>query len=161
MPLHRTMLVCGIDIGIKNLAVCVMNKDTNTIEYLERIDLFNGKRSDAKHIIYCVEQYFRANDIFKKVLLCVIENQMRASMHKVAYSLEALFAQYGRAHSVHPVKIKNHFGTRECKGYKNNKNVAVNWVRANLVGANLDTFNAVDGKNDDASEYFYCYQYFV
>ena len=145
------MLVCGIDIGIKNLAVCVTESATNSIVYLKRIDLFDGNRPEPKQIIYCAEQYFRANDIFKSVRLCIIENQMQQTMHKVAYALEALFAQFCRAHSVHPVKIKNHFGTRKLKGYKQNKNAAVEWIRANLVGANLALFNEVDGKNDDVS----------
>ena len=145
------MLVCGIDVGIKNLAVCIRERETGEIVYLERIDLFDGKRTEPKHIIYCAEQYFRANNIFKSVCLCIIENQMQQTMHKVAYALEALFAQFCRAHSVHPVKIKNHFGTRKLKGYKQNKNAAVEWVRSNLVGANLALFNEVDGKNDDVS----------
>lgn len=167
---------CGIDPGIANLAICIVQDDpfevssrrlrarpcratnaTNArtqIVYLQKINVFQGPggeyyKFDNKAIVHMLQKYVQDNAAayFSKVKLFVVENQMTRAMFRVQFGLEGILSHYGRVVPVHPTTVKCHFGTRTGT-YKGNKNAAVQYVRANLKGINLRRFNGyVQGLN--------------
>ena len=156
--------ICGIDPGTHNLAVSIIDAKTKEIVYLNNENLFlehiPGKGEvqwefDPKLIPLYLEKYYATNKlIFSKVSLCVVEHQLTERMQRVAFGLEALFSQYGRAVTIHPSTIKAWAGTRKGE-YAKNKRAAVAWCNHNLAGVNLDRFREFERKgvkSDDVAD---------
>ena len=154
------MYFCGIDPGIANMAVCIINDDPFEIVYLSKINLFAHDdryyKFDPKLIGVMLAKYLEANEkeYFSKVTLFTIENQMARAFFKVQFALEGMLIKYGRAVPVHPSTVKAYFGTR-MNDYKKNKEAAVRFCLDNLEGVNKARFLAFaesTGKADDAAD---------
>jgi len=153
------MYFCGIDPGLTNFALCIIQDEPFEIVYLERCNLFqtdDGRvaKFDPKLTTHFCNAYFERHEhVFRNVAVTLIENQMQRKMLTVQYSMETLFQRHGSAISIHPSTIKAYYKTSK-KHYAANKNAAIVCCRNLLEGDNLARFNACVGqaKADDVAD---------
>lgn len=153
------MYCCGIDPGLRNFALCIVQDEPFEIVYLERVNLFDvdGRAASLDNKLtthFCNEYFKRHENVFRKVGVTVVENQMQRSMLAVQYSIETLFQRWGSAISIHPSTVKAYFGTRKNE-YGANKRAAIERCQTILDGENLKRFNeyaADQTKADDVAD---------
>jgi len=154
------MFCMGVDPGVRNLAIAIIDSETLEIVYLCNKNLFEDDDGteiefDQKLVGYFLERFVTKNKaIFSKCKLFAVEHQIMERMNRIGFGIEALFSQYGRAITVHPSSVKAHFGTRKGE-YAQNKRAAVAWCNNNLEGVNLARFREYEQnglKADDIAD---------
>ena len=127
----------AIDVGIKNLGMCVYDFSTNKFIFWSNLSLVqNGRYMPADNVRYVREFLTRYESLFSNAAHILIERQMRCNMRIVESVIQALF--YDRCTVITPRSIKAHYkiGTRN---YRQNKERAVEWVEE-FVATNPQAF---------------------
>ena len=133
-----TYLIC-IDVGVKNLGLCILNLHTKQIEKWQRVSLYeNSKYLPCQNVAYCHQFVSNYESYFSNATAVVIEKQIRANMRIIESVLHALF--YDKTTILHARLVKMHYGL--CmKNYRLNKQAAVDFVQAAMDNNNPHTEN--------------------
>ena len=130
-------LVVAIDVGIKNLAICVYDFLTNKVVHWDNVSLVpNGRYIPALNVQYVRNFVYRYNEIFANAAVIIIERQMRCNMRIIEAVLQCMFFEKCVVVNARCVKLHYNLGTRN---YKANKAKAVEWVHT-YIDNNPDVF---------------------
>lgn len=162
--------VLSFDIGIKNMAVCLMDKDTKNILKWDLIDISSDKKNDlndmSKNLINSMDELVINYLDSQNTLTVLIENQpvMKAPTMK---SIQMILYTYFQVLSVHESRDititlvsamkKNSFMKSKgydvkSKNYKSNKENSIKYVEeylsSNSDSKNLDILRSFKKKDD-------------
>lgn len=126
-PIDDDLFFGGIDPGVHNLAVCVIDKE-GEIKYLAMVDLArnkNGNNQSATNILHAWLRIIKNDDrqVTQQLDKCTrigIEAQMRLKMHSIVYSTVTHW--YGKTNIRGKAKYMPEGATG--KGHSNNKSLS-------------------------------------
>ena len=161
-------LVVAIDVGIKNLAICVYDFLTNAVVHWDNVSLVPvGRYVPALNVQYVREFVYRYHDMFANAAVVVIERQMRCNMRIIEAVLQTMFFEKCVIVNARCVKLHYNLGTRN---YKANKAKAVEWV-TEYIKCNPASFAVVNensvanrfrsGKQDDLADALIMVMYYL
>lgn len=157
--------VIAIDVGIKNLGLCVFDFLTVQVCVWECESLVsNGRYIPQNNVTYVKSFIKRHSTYFDKAAVVVIERQMRCNMRIVEAILQTLF--YDKCIIISARSIKMHYGL-SMKNYRANKHKAVEWA-TQFVDVNsaviqpqaLSSFNSKN-KRDDLADSLLLVMYYL
>ena len=118
--------VIAIDVGIKNLGMCVFDFGTAKFVFWNNISLVpNGRYTPANNVQYVCDFVARYESFFKEACCVLVERQMRCNMRIVESVLQTLFYDICTIINARSVKAHYNLGT---KNYRLNKQRAVQWA---------------------------------
>jgi hypothetical protein len=119
--------VVAIDVGIKNLGICVWDFGTAKIVFWENVSLVpNGRYIPANNVQYVRDLVARYPQFFHESAYVLVERQMRCNMRIVEAVLQTLF--FEKCIIINARCVKAHYGL-STKNYRMNKQKAVQWAR--------------------------------
>ena len=131
-------LVVAIDVGIKNLGICVYDFLTNTVVHWDNVSLVpNGRYVPALNVQYVRDFVCRYREFFSNAAVIVIERQMRCNMRIIESVLHCMFFEKCVVVNARCVKLHYDLGTRN---YRANKAKAVEWVHT-FIDSNPTAFS--------------------
>ena len=131
--------VIAIDVGVKNLGICVWDFNTTKIELLSTVSLVpQGRYIPGENVAYVRNFLARFKTYFADAKVVLIERQMRVNMRIIQSVIQALY--YEKCIVVSPRLVKMHYDL-STKSYKGNKAKAVEWA-TEFALSNPDTFAA-------------------
>jgi hypothetical protein len=146
----------AIDVGIRNLGVCVYDFITCKIVYWDNIPLMSGRYIPSNNVIYVREFVRRFHHYFNEIACLIVERQMRCNMRIIEALLQSTF--YDVCVVINPKCVKMHYGTSKGE-YRANKIAAVDWATSFVErnpGAFADSsclaFNTKGAKKDDLAD---------
>ena len=157
--------VIAIDVGIKNLGLCVFDFHSARVVEWDNVSLVPGGRYiPANNVQYVRDFIDRFSRYFDNAFQIVIERQMRCNMRIVEAVIQALY--YERCVVISARSVKMHYDL-STRNYRNNKQKAVLWakafVRANEAafepGATVHFSNA--SKQDDLADSLLLLMYYL
>ena len=156
------MFVVAIDVGIKNLGLCVYDFTTSKVVHWDTVSLTNGRYIPALNVQYVLKFVAKYAVFFEQAVTIVIERQMRCNMRIIEAILETLF--YDRCRVIHARSIKAHYKL-STRNYRANKQKAVEWAEA-FVNANPSAFTCADvfrqsAKRDDLADSLLLVMYYL
>jgi len=129
--------VVAIDVGIKNLGLCVFDYLTSTVAHWDNVTLVpSGRYIPAQNVLYVRNFVQRFQHYFDNAAVVVIERQIRCNMRIVEAILQTLF--YDKCVIISARSVKMHYNL-STKNYRANKAKAVLWAKA-FVANNLQAF---------------------
>ena len=132
--------VVAIDVGIKNLGLCVFDFATAKFVCWGNISLVpSGRYLPANNVQYVLDFVARFKCYFDEASCVLVERQMRCNMRIIESVLQTLF--FEKCLIVNARSVKAHYGLG-TKNYRMNKQRAVQWVEQ-FVANNKQAF--VDG----------------
>ena len=118
--------VVAIDVGVKNLGICVWDFQTAKIELLSTVSLVpQGRYIPMENVSYVRSFLARFKTYFTDAKVVLVERQMRVNMRIIESVIQALY--YEKCVVVSPRLIKMHYDL-STKSYKGNKDKAVEWA---------------------------------
>lgn len=127
----------SIDVGVKNLGLCVFDYETARVIHWENVSLVpNGRYIPAQNVQYVRDFVAKYHDYFELACSVVIERQMRCNMRIIEAVLQTLF--YDRTTIVSPRSVKAHYRLA-TQNYRQNKAAAVDWA-TNFIAHNPSAF---------------------
>lgn len=132
--------VIGIDVGIKNLGICVFDFAESKVVAWDNISLVpnGGRYIPANNVQYVRAFVQRFREYFDHAFQVVIERQMRVNMRIVEAVLQSMY--YADCTVVSARSVKVHYGL-STHNYRTNKAKAVEWAVA-FVDNNPSAFSA-------------------
>jgi|TARA_Y100000389_G_scaffold200801_1_gene242028 hypothetical protein len=119
--------VIAIDVGIKNLGLCVFDFRTAKVVAWENVTLVsNGRYIPANNVQYVRDFVQRFSRYFESVFALIIERQIRCNMRIVEAVLQSMFFDKCIIISARSVKVHYDLST---KNYRANKQKAVEWAK--------------------------------
>ena len=157
-------LVVAIDVGVRNLGICVYNLMTNQVTHWANTNLCTGRYVPANNVRYVRDFVARHQHIFEEAAVVLIERQMRTNMRIIEAVLHSLF--YARCTVLSPRVIKQHYGL--CtRNYRANKQKAVEWAN-NFLENNPGVFTIAcaelyktNKKRDDLADALLVLMYYL
>ena len=148
--------VIAIDVGIKNLAVCVFGFTTSRVCHWDNISLVpnGGRYIPANNVQYVRAFCQRLDHYFSNCIQLLVERQMRCNMRIVEAVLQTLF--FEKCLVICARNVKAHYGL-STKNYRSNKQKAIEWA-AQFIAMNPDVFEKQVkerfgvGKQDDLAD---------
>lgn len=120
--------VIAIDVGIKNLGLCVFDFCTAKFVFWDNISLVpSGKYQPLSNVKYVRDFIARYQCFFSNAACVVIERQMRCNMRIIESIIQTLYFDICTVINARAVKAHYGIGT---KNYRMNKQRAVQWVDA-------------------------------
>lgn len=120
-------LVVAIDVGIKNLALCVYDFLTSKVTHWDNVTLVaNGRYVPALNVQYVRDFVLRHHNIFANASIIIVERQMRCNMRIIEAVLQTMFFEKCVVVNARCVKLHYNLGTRN---YRANKAKAVEWAQ--------------------------------
>ena len=148
--------VISIDVGLKNLGLCVFDFSTAQIVHWENVLLIGeGSYAPKDNVKYVRDFVSKYRHFFDHAFQVVIERQIRTNMRIVEAVLHTLFYDVCKIVSARTVKC--HFNL-SCKNYRQNKQKAVQVVRQftrgnpSLFMSHLREIPFARGKVDDLAD---------
>lgn len=127
----------GIDVGIKNLGVCVFDFCTSRFVFWDNISLVpSGRYVPMNNVQYVRDFVKRYEQFFDEAAVVIVERQMRCNMRIIEAVLQAMFFDKCQVINARSVKAHYDLGT---KNYKLNKQRAVQWAEG-FVESNPGAF---------------------
>ena len=118
--------VIGIDVGIKNLGICVFDFSTAKFVLWDNVALVpNGKYQPCNNVQYVREFTQRYESFFNEPCYVLVERQMRCNMRIIESVLQSMF--FESCIIINPRSVKSHYGL-SMKNYRLNKQRAVEWA---------------------------------
>ena len=118
--------VIAIDVGIKNLGMCVFDFTSAKFVFWDNISLVpNGRYIPSNNVQYIREFINRHRHFFDAASCVLVERQMRCNMRIIESVLQALF--FDMCVIINARSIKAHYGIG-TKNYRMNKERAVEWA---------------------------------
>ena len=119
--------VIAIDVGIKNLGLCVFDFTTSKVCHWDNVTLVpNGRYLPANNVQYVRDFIAKHCHYFANAFMILIERQMRCNMRIIEAVVQALFFERCLIISARSVKMHYNLST---KNYKANKQRAVEWAK--------------------------------
>ena len=116
----------AIDVGIKNLGMCVFDFASAQFIFWENVSLVQGGRyAPCSNVKYVMDLVARYQSLFGQSAVVLVERQMRCNMRIIEAVVQALF--YDTCIIINPKAVKAHYGL-STKNYRTNKQKAVEWV---------------------------------
>ena len=129
--------VIAIDVGIKNLGLCVFDFKTAKVVYWDNVSLVhNGKYVPSLNVQYVMSMVAKLECYFANAFQVIVERQMRCNMRIIEAILETMY--YGKCLILSARSVKMHYGL-SMKNYRLNKQKAVQWTKQ-FVTANPSAF---------------------
>lgn len=130
--------VIAIDVGIKNLGVCVFDFVSAKFVYWDNVSLVpSGKYAPMNNVQYVRNFIDRFQCFFTETAHVLVERQMRCNMRIIEAVFQALFYEKCLIINARSVKLHYDLGTRN---YRLNKQRAIEWAQA-FVAANPVAFS--------------------
>lgn len=117
------MLIVGIDVGIRNLALCAL-RDGVPEQWVNE-PLVEGRYEPTRNVEYCMHFVQKHARLLAAADHVVIERQLRANMRCIEAVLHAL--HWGKCSIVHARTVKARYGLSR-RDYRQNKQAAVEYV---------------------------------
>jgi len=118
--------VIAIDVGIKNLGLCIFDFRTSTVVLWENVSLVPSGRYTPAYNVQYVRDFVRKYDAyFRNAFQIIIERQIRANMRIIEALLQSMFYEQCVVISARSVKLHYDLST---KNYRTNKLKAVAFV---------------------------------
>ena len=125
--------VIAIDVGIKNLGLCVFDFTTAKFVYWDNVSLVpNGRYLPCNNVQYVRDFITRHQPYFAEASHVLIERQIRCNMRIVEAIIQAMY--YEICIVINARSIKAHYGLG-TKNYRMNKQRAVQWA-TDFIAAN-------------------------
>jgi hypothetical protein len=123
--------VVGIDIGIRNLGLCVHDVHTRRIVYWKNCALLPPSRriresENVAQVRAFLQEHAKYLDHAVRI---VVEQQMRCSMKAVQWMIH--ISHFGAVQVIRPRDVKRHYQI-SASSYDANKKAAVAWARARV-----------------------------
>jgi len=119
--------VVAIDVGIKNLGICVFDFRTAKVVEWDNVTLVpSGRYIPANNVQYVRDFVQRFERYFNDAFQVVIERQMRCNMRIVESVLQTMF--FDRCLIISARSVKLHYDL-STKNYRANKQRAVLWAK--------------------------------
>lgn len=158
--------VIAIDVGIKNLGLCVFDFRTAKVVAWENVSLVpSGRYIPANNVQYVRDFVQRFARYFEGAFQVIIERQIRCNMRIVEAVLQSMF--FDRCVIISARSVKVHYDL-STKNYRANKQKAVEWAkRFVLNNPNAFTDELVDGafrraaKQDDLADSLLLVMYYL
>tara|TARA_R100000951_G_scaffold115508_1_gene123805 strand:+ start:714 stop:1247 length:534 start_codon:yes stop_codon:yes gene_type:complete len=132
--------IVAIDVGIKNLGLCVFDFCTNKIVHWDCVTLVpNGRYVPANNVEYVRNFVHRYDHYFSCAQKVLVERQIRCNMRIVEAILQTLF--YDRCIVISARSVKVHYDL-STKNYRANKQKAVVWA-TEFLQSNPQAFEAI------------------
>ena len=120
--------IVSIDVGIKNLGLCVFDFATAKFVFWDNVSLVaNGRYIPANNVQYVRDFVARYESFFSDAAVVLVERQMRCNMRIVEAVVQTLFFDKCVIINARSVKAHYNLGT---KNYRMNKQRAVTWTEA-------------------------------
>lgn len=120
------MYLVAIDVGIKNLGLCIFNFLNNKIILWDCVSLVPDGRYIPSNNVQYVRQFIKKySDYFEESTQIIIERQMRCNMRIVEAIIQCLYHDRTTIISARSVKMHYDLSTRN---YRQNKLKAVAWA---------------------------------
>ena len=120
--------VIAIDVGIKNLGLCIFDFRSVNVVVWENVALVSsGRYCPSQNVKYVRDFVAKYNAYFENAFQIIVERQIRCNMRIVEAVLQTLF--FDRCVIVSARSVKMHYDL-STKNYKANKQKAVQWARA-------------------------------
>ena len=157
--------VVAVDVGIKNLGICVFDFATASFVLWDTVSLVpNGRYLPANNVQYVRDFVTRYQSVFDESCCVLVERQMRCNMRIVEAVLQTLFFDKCLIINARSVKAHYKLGTNN---YRMNKQRAVEWVTG-FVKNNPDAFThgvadvfAQKKKKDDLADSLLMVTYYL
>ena len=119
-------LIIAIDVGVKNLGLCVYNLVSNKVVFWECVSLVpNGRYVPSNNVSYIHDFLSKYECFFADAFVVLVERQMRANMRIIESCLH--FANYEKCVIINARSVKLHYDI-SAKNYRGNKAKAVEWA---------------------------------
>ena len=129
--------VIAIDVGIKNLGLCVFDFTTAKFVFWDNISLVSNGRYLPCHNVQYVRNFVdKHRKYFDEASHVLVERQIRCNMRIVEAVFETMFFDICIVINARCVKAHYGIGT---KNYRMNKQRAVEWAK-NFTSANTEAF---------------------
>lgn len=157
--------VVAIDVGIKNLGLCVFDFATAKFVFWDNVSLVpNGRYIPANNVQYVRDFVSRFQHFFVEASHVLVERQMRCNMRIVEAVVQTLF--YDKCIVINARSVKAHYNLG-TKNYRMNKQRAVRWatefVKNNsnaFMPTAVSTFD-VQAKKDDLADSLLLVTYYL
>ena len=157
--------IIAIDVGIKNLGLCVFDFATAKFVFWDNISLVpNGRYLPAENVQYVRNFVARYQSFFNEAAVVLVERQMRCNMRIVEAVIQTLFFDKCVVINARSVKAHYNLGT---KNYRMNKQRAVEWADAfltnnpNAFDSGVATPFALQHKKDDLADSLLLVTYYL
>ena len=118
--------VVAIDVGIKNLGICVFDFATTKFVFWDNVNLVNnGRYIPANNVQYVRNFTAQHKEYFDNAAVVLVERQMRCNMRIIESVLQTLYFEKCIIINARSVKAHYDLGTNN---YRMNKQRAVQWV---------------------------------
>ena len=141
------MLVLGLDVGIRNLAVCALQNGVPVAWFNEA--LVEGRYEPHRTVEHVLAFVARHRELFAQAQHVVIERQLRANMRVIEGVLHAL--HWGKCSVVHARSVKARYGLSR-RDYRQNKQAAVEFVARHAPDCELTDRFWRSRKRDDLAD---------
>ena len=119
--------VIAIDVGVKNLGICVFDFRTTKVVEWDNISIVpQGRYIPANNVQYVRDFVEKYSHYFSQAFQIVIERQMRCNMRIIESVIQALYYNVCTVISARSVKMHYDLST---KNYRTNKQKAVVWAQ--------------------------------
>ena len=157
--------IIAIDVGIKNLGLCVFDFVTSKVVHWDCVTLVpNGRYLPMNNVEYVRNFVNRYEHYFSSAHKVLIERQIRCNMRIVEAILQTIFYERCLVISARSVKVHYDLST---KNYRANKQKAVAWANS-FLKANpqaFDTSTTVNwssrSKQDDLADSLLLVMYYL
>ncbi len=161
-----TRYIVAIDVGLKNLGLCVYDFLESKVVHWECVNLVpNGRYIPANNVEYVRHFVHKYSDYFNDAVKILIERQIRCNMRIVEAIIQTMF--HDRCIVISARSVKMHYDL-STKNYRANKQKAVAWAtqfaRANtqvFTQTALSAFFAHKTKQDDLADSLLLVMYYL
>ena len=157
--------VVAVDVGIKNLGLCVYDPYYRKFVHWETTSLVPvGRYIPALNVQYVRDFVQRYYQYFENAAIVLVERQMRCNMRIIEAVIQSMF--FDRCKVIHARSVKVHYGL-STRNYRTNKAKAVEWAKsftqenAHIFAPQvLDVFTR-GGKQDDLADALLLVMYYL
>ena len=129
--------VVAVDVGIKNLGLCVFDFQTTKVVLWENVTLVpSGRYIPAYNVQYVRDFVRKYEKYFDNAFQIIIERQMRCNMRIIEAVMQSMYFEKCIVISARSVKAHYDLSTRN---YRANKQKAVQWA-SNFILQNPNVF---------------------
>ena len=119
------MYICGIDVGIKNLSICVYDLRSQQVVYWHSGAIVDGAYHATQTVTYLWRWIERHSCYLDNAVQVIVERQMRCNMRIIESLLH--YHCFNRCIVVSPKAVKQHYSL-SMRNYRLNKQRAIQWA---------------------------------
>ncbi len=158
--------IVAIDVGVKNLAVCVLDIATYKVVHWHVGSLVPDGRRYLPHqnVAYVKDWLNSWREYFDNANAIIVERQMRCNMRIIESLIQ--FAYYDKCHVINARSVKLHYGL-SMRNYRLNKSRAVEWA-VDFMAKNPHAFDVAptevfraSAKKDDYADSLLLVMYYL